>query len=533
MKNFFLAMLVIIAGCSFKKNPLSNQTKQGHYELYSEPGETKTETDENIKRIVIASTNDLEGQLSPTTNTFRDSFNDFEQSIQIGGADALSAYFEILRSKYQNVVLVDAGDIFSTKVTLSELQQFYTKNQYDAVTFGLNDFNLKLPEGINSTTQLFRDYAQNSTTPILLSNLFELKTARVVEWKGTLPYTLKEVDGMKVGIIGLIPDDIATLTPVNNRIALYVESMLQSTLRQARLLRSLGADLIVVISHQGISCGHEMAQESKLPIMKVNFEPQKSNVCDLSSPLGNYLKRLPPHLVDVVVGGRNHEKMANFVNETLVLGSFEKGRSLNYVEFFVDTKNKKLLRNKTIVHQPVFICREFFKESNDCFSEDESVDHKKRIPAKFLGTEIKLEQIKDEAPQTSLKSVDVSQAIADTQSDIAFIPSLISSSQLIVLQMTGGEVIKLLEEAYNNHTSDHWFPSPFQKNGNHLQILINGEQVQHLSHYSVLTDLESARRHRTLTKAIDLSTNRTHANLAWSSFQMKDSVKISLSAQKR
>mgnify|MGYP001566035102 CR=1 FL=1 len=92
-----------------------------------------------------------------------------------------------------------------------------------------------------------------------------------------------------------------------------IENMLQSTLRYARLLRSLGAEAIVVITPQGLDCGKSLSSEMSLPIHKVNFGP-KAKVCDLQSALGVYLTRLPPHLVDVVVGGRNHQKVANYVN---------------------------------------------------------------------------------------------------------------------------------------------------------------------------------------------------------------------------
>jgi hypothetical protein len=105
------------------------------------------------------------------------------------------------------------------------------------------------------------------------------------------------------------------------------------------------------------------------------------------------LKRLPPQLVDVVVGGRGEDKIANFVNGVLVLGGFSKGNSLNFSEFVINTKTRKLNLEKTVVHQPVMFCHEFFKETNDCFTEDKTVNHKDRIKAQFLGTEINSEEI--------------------------------------------------------------------------------------------------------------------------------------------
>ena len=112
----------------------------------------------------------------------------------------------------------------------------------------------------NFHPNLIKYFSAKSKTPLILSNLYEVKTARAVEWTGTLPYLIREVNGVKVGILGLIPDDVVELTPIDNRIGLYVDSMLESTLRQSRLLRSLGAEIIVVLTHQGLTCGEELAQ---------------------------------------------------------------------------------------------------------------------------------------------------------------------------------------------------------------------------------------------------------------------------------
>ncbi|MGE3610346.1 MAG: hypothetical protein AB7I27_12210 [Bacteriovoracaceae bacterium] len=383
MKNILL--LVLLAACSLKHNPLDNETLNGHSELYSEPDHIN-QIKKDQKRLVIAATSDIEGGFTPNTIKFKDDFNK-DQSIKIGGDEIISHYFKILREEYKNVILLDAGNILSENTSQSEIQQFYSRLKYDAVTLGLNDFKLKLPNS-KSPADYFQSFAQNSSTPLLLSNLYELKSARVVEWKGSLPYLMKEIDGIKVGIIGLIPDDIATLTPTHNRVGLYVESMLQSTLRHARLLRSLGAEIIVVMTNQGLDCGDVIADKKNLPIEKVNFDPNDKNACDLNGELGQYLVRLPPYLVDVVFAGRNGKKTANYINSTLVLSGFSSGKSFSYVEFILDRKTNKLIKDETVVHQPVLFCHEFFKETKDCFSGDSSVNHKLRVPAKFLGKDI-------------------------------------------------------------------------------------------------------------------------------------------------
>jgi hypothetical protein len=159
-------------------------------------------------------------------------------------------------------------------------------------------------------------------------------------------------------------------------------------MRHARLLRSLGADLVIVMTHQSIDCSSHLVVHRDLPREKVNFDPYDQEACLLDNKLGDFLKRLPPELVDVVVGGRSGDKMANIVNGILVLGGFSQGRGLNFSEFVINTKTHKLNHSKTVVHQPVLFCHDFFKETNDCFPDDKSIDHKERVKALFLGKEI-------------------------------------------------------------------------------------------------------------------------------------------------
>jgi hypothetical protein len=527
--KFLLSALLLVGSCSFKK---SNQTLKGHEELYSEPSApslTKLSVDE--KRIIIASTNDLQGHLRPLSFSFTDIHNKEEQSIRIGGKSIISSYFEILRKTYKNVILVDSGDVFSSAEDLTAVEDFYEHNEYDALTVGLRDFNLKVPSKIGSNTDLFRAFAKSSNVPLLLSNLYELKTARVIEWEGTKSHLIKEVDGIKVGIIGLVPDDIATQTPVNNRVGLYVENMLQSTLRHARLMRSLGADLIVVLTHQGIDCNSKAAEASKLPKGKVNFDPHRNNDCDLNNALGEYLERLPPQLVDVVIGGRNHQKMANLINGTLVMGGYPEGKSFNYAEFVINTKTKKINPEKTVVHQPVFFCHEFFKETEDCYHEDNSVDHRSRVKASFLGQEITPEKITFTSHELN-PEFEISKSIASFDADLSYVPGSSGETQLMVIKLSGKELVRVLEEDFNLDRKDFWQPSPFLFKNNELIISISGSDLDLSKTYRILTDLESLQMHKFFVKKVTSADSEALMNHSWTSIE-EDQITSKLAARAR
>ena len=541
MKFILLITCLILAACSFKKTQVENQTRSGHTELYSEPETFINKGREEFKRVVIAATNDIHGHYQAHQISFKDKHVEGTQTIKLGGVDYISSYLKILREQHGKVLMLDSGDIFSSKAQdMNFVSDYYSALEYDAITVGLNDFNLKLPGKYRSSADFFKDFAKKSKTPVIFSNLYELKTALVVEWPGTLPYLVREINGVKVGILGLIPDDVVEQTPIDNRIGLYVDNILQSTLRYSRLMRSLGAEIIVVLTHQGVNCGENLAQQLNIPITKVNFEPDRKDVCELSSKMGEYLNRLPPGLVDVVIGGRNHQKTANNINNILFMSGFEDGKSFSYAELFVDKKTNKLRPDKTIVHQPVLFCHEFFKETNDCYTEDSSVDHKLRIPAHFLGRKIesdnsllkKFETYMNDKLNTSINPLKSIQSILDFhEGDISYSSLAPTKSKLVLLQLTGREILKILEDDYNQGLGQNWKPSPFQLNKNALIVSIQGSSIDLEKDYKILTDIEEAQRHSSLKKLISRTGSKSLNNVSWSEPGMdKDSISTVMSA---
>ena len=538
MKFLFYALLLLAAACSFKKGQLGNQTSNGHEELYSQPEAPKPVA--GYRKITIAATNDLHAQYRAQEISFKDLANKEKQSVEVGGVDIISSYFKIIREQNGEILLVDSGDIFSQKTSqLPYVQSFYTALGYDAVTVGLKDFNLRIPEKFTSNTEYFKAFAKSSKTPLLLGNLYDVKTGRIVEWPGAAPYILKEVNGVKIGVIGIIPDDVITQTPVDNRVGLFLEGMLQATLRQARLLRSLGAELIVVISHQGINCGEKIAQELKLPISKVNFEPRKNDVCELSNKMGEYLNRLPPKLVDVVIGGRNHLKTANYVDNVLVMSNFPDGKSFSYVEFFAEEKTKKINHEMTLVHQPVMLCREFFKETMDCYTEDESVDHKVRIPAMFLGKQIEPDPEMDkkfeiftrpnqaEDPKAMINPEEI---LKTHGADISFRSKGTGQSKFVILTVSGYQLISLLERDLNAGKANSWQPSPFMQDSDEIELKIMDQAIIPSGFYKILVDADDAQAHAGLRKFIGRLSTRSLVSFSWESPFMTDDVSISMAA---
>ena len=534
MKFFILSLILITASCSFKKNDLANQTQNGHEELYSEPQEIDFSEEKGIKKIVIAATNDIGGNFGTQANKIKDNHNKDPLHIEVGGVDFFYSYLQILREKYKSVVLLDSGDFLpADPEDYRHAQDFYSGLKYNAISPGLTDLSSRSSGGLNPV----KKFSENSQVTVLASNLYELKTARGIEWKGIDQYEVAEVNGVKVGIIGILPDDISSLTPVDNRIGLYVENMLQSTLHQARRLRSLGAQIIVVMTHQGLDCGSEIAEKSKLPLTKVNFEPRKDDYCNLKGPLGTYLQRLPAQLVDVVIAGRNNQKVANVINGIVVLSGFDSGKSFSYTELSLDEKTGKILPDKTVIHQPVMVCREFFKETNDCYTEDPSVNHKERVPAKFLGIPVE----RNEEIRTKFRkyfddvSVGMRRAADELlelyKADIIYSPKSGESTHLVILEMKGSELSRWMEMSYNEEETYLWAPSPFSRKNEDLIITINNERIQQSKIYKILSNVESLQARVELWKHINSEDLISLTEESWKGKPSSDEITVIASGQ--
>jgi len=539
MKILSLAILAVVASCSFKSNPLGNQVEEGHKELYAKPEAPKV-VDEQYIRIALAATNDVQGHYQSQSISFKDKHNNEDQIIKVGGVEYLSSYLKILKQKFQNVLLLDSGNIFSeTNQDYPYTQTFYQELGYDATTLGLNDFNLKLDTKYYTSTDFFKEYAHKAKVPLILSNLYDLKTARVVEWPGTLPYVVKTINGIKIGIIGLIPNEVPEKTPIDNRIGLYVEKMLQSTLKQARLLKSLGTDAIVVITNQGMVCGKTLADKMKIPVSKVNFEPNKNDLCDLNSPFGQFITRLPPNLINVVVGGTNN-KVANRINDIIVLSGFEKGLSFQMAELFFNKKSKSFELEKSIIHQPTLVCHEFFKETNDCYYEDMTVDHKVRVPATFLGEKVEgnpeVEQkfhayISKKISQNS-SQIEYENLNKHLKTDLVFTSFNDSTSKLTKITLSGKELFEILKQDLNNENSNRWIPSPFKKLDapDTFSFVINDEEIEMTKSYKVLVSISDLQQHLYLKKYLSSGKVKSLNHFSWNDSQNLDNVSIRMSS---
>ena len=207
------------------------------------------------KKITILHTNDVHSHIDPFPA-------DHPRNANMGGAARRAALIESIRKEEENVLLLDAGDIFQGTPYFNyyggELEfKLMSMMQYDLATMGNHDFD----NGIDGF------YAQ------LPHAKFEFVSANY-DFKNTVlneivkPYKIFNKDGIKIGIFGL---GVELDGLVDKK--LYKETIYNNPVEIAQdmtriLKEEQKCDLVICLSHLGFSYKNEPYKVSDLELAK-------------------------------------------------------------------------------------------------------------------------------------------------------------------------------------------------------------------------------------------------------------------------
>ena len=207
------------------------------------------------KKITILHTNDVHSHIDPFPA-------DHPRNANMGGAARRAALIESIRKEEENVLLLDAGDIFQGTPYFNyyggELEfKLMSMMQYDLATMGNHDFD----NGIDGF------YAQ------LPHAEFEFVSANY-DFKNTVlneivkPYKIFNKDGIKIGIFGL---GVELDGLVDKK--LYKETVYNHPIEVAQdmtriLKEEQKCDLVICLSHLGFSYKNEPYKVSDLELAK-------------------------------------------------------------------------------------------------------------------------------------------------------------------------------------------------------------------------------------------------------------------------
>ena len=227
---------------------------------------------DGAKTITILHLNDIHGRVEA---------NEREEAM---GFALLKTKVDELRAANPNTLLLNAGDTLhgTTMINVTEGQTMIDLMNlvgFDAMVPGNHDFNY-------GYTRLL-ELNKMAKFPILAANVVNEKEESLFE-----EYTIKEVDGVKVGIFGLATDETKFKSHSKNTIGVDFTNAVEASKKMVAKLKAEGADVIIALAHLGIEGTTTMT--SKEVAEKVEG-------------------------IDLIVDGHSHEILNKLVGDTLIV----------------------------------------------------------------------------------------------------------------------------------------------------------------------------------------------------------------------
>ena len=255
------------------------------------------------KKIIFIHTNDTHSQIEPTSKTS-------PKNPDMGGILRRKALIDSIKNVEKNVFLVDAGDcvqgtpyfnFFKGKPEIELMNAL----GYQIGTIGNHEFD----NGVDALAQMY----SHANFDIVNANYDVSKTALASKVK---PYVIKEIDGVKVGFIGLGVNPESLIEKKNFKDVVYLDPI-ETANKTASELKAKGTDIIVVLSHIGFEEPGEAPDDTKLAEQSEN--------------------------IDVIIGGHTHtllptaKKIKNRLGKDVIIGQTGKsGLNVGIIELIIE-----------------------------------------------------------------------------------------------------------------------------------------------------------------------------------------------------
>lgn len=170
-----------------------------------------------------------------------------------GGLSRTAAAVQTAKMNRDNVIALDAGDQFQGTLyysvhkwpMLADLDRFIA---YDAMTLGNHEFD----EGCEELSR----FLERVSFPVLAANLAP-EAGCPLRGAKTLPYVIREVRGVPVGIVGLANDEVNLASACSQTRFRDREETLRNAVAE---LEAQGVRHIVALTHLGLPADRELAR---------------------------------------------------------------------------------------------------------------------------------------------------------------------------------------------------------------------------------------------------------------------------------
>lgn len=283
-------------------------------------------------KITIVHSNDVHGGIDPEGATFMDE----EFPPLLGGGASLARLVEDLRAKAQaeggGLLLIDTGDLWQGTPVGNyrggeTVIEFMNMVGYEAWVPGNHDFDAGLDNAIKLMNM--------AKFPVLGANFVDKTTGEIPP--PMVPYIIKEVAGIRIGIIGVITEETEFYSAgqsLGNYDLIPVKPVVQ---KYAEELRPK-VDLILVQGHLGLPYDIQSAYREMIETGVEQKIRWGMNAMELVHSVPG---------IDVLVGGHIHvgyeQGWEDPVTHTLVLQTYGRGTGIGVYTIEVDPETRGIV----------------------------------------------------------------------------------------------------------------------------------------------------------------------------------------------
>jgi len=227
----------------------------------------------------------------------------------VGGAANLKSVIDRERERdAEGTITLNAGDIAEGTMVayISKgrvVTDVFKEIKFDAISPGNHDFAWG-QDG-------FKYMVEDIGSPLLGANITKTSDGKVMD--GIMPYSIKDMKGIRVAVIGLNTPDIEHFVDESKLEGLKFKEGAETVKKYLPEVEEKGADIVIVLSHMGINEDEKLAKEVDG--------------------------------IHVIVGGHSHTIMeeGKKVENTIIVQAGAQGKWVGELELVIDSQSKKIV----------------------------------------------------------------------------------------------------------------------------------------------------------------------------------------------